>query len=280
MVLEGHGVPGAGFVGQSPAGGSGGDDGEDGEGVFGPGARGGGFGKGAGEGVAAGAEGGAGAAVGAAGGGGGFVLGGCCGKEGVLFSLLRGGVACLRVFFFLVFLCVEGIVVNALRDQRAVREAEVDCQRDHGRHETCPEPSRERQDVAGGPDEEESHGDAVGVAIGVVLDQLRDEQEDPGGERDGAQDAAESFRRGERDGGVHCWRRGAVGRDGDGSEGGRWCVECVVCGLSSQWVVYLLVLASSFSTGQKFNDAASHRTAPGTVQCDVKACSTPVCEHC
>ena len=31
---------------------------------------------------------------------------------------------------------------------------------------------------------------------------------------------------------------------------------------------------------QKFNDAASHQTAPGTVQCDVKAWSTPVCEHC
>jgi hypothetical protein len=114
-----------------------------------------------------------------------------------------GGFSCGCCFLLLVLVRVESVVVEALRDQRAVREAEVDCECDDSRDEAGPEASCEREDVAGGPDEKEWHGDAVGVAIGVVFDKLRDEQEDPGGERDGAQDAAEGFGGGEGGSGVH-----------------------------------------------------------------------------
>lgn len=141
--------------------------------------------------------------MGAAGGGGGFALkggvGGGGGEEGVLFAWVCDSCG---LFLLFVFLRVQGVVVDALGDQGTVSEAEVDCERDDGRHETGPEAACERQDVAGGPDEEEGHGDAICVAVGVVLNQLRDEQEDPGGERDGAQDAAEGFSGGERGGGM------------------------------------------------------------------------------
>ena len=153
--------------------------------------------------------------MGAAGGGGGFALGGGVvggggGEEGVLFAGVGDG---FGLFLLFVFLRVEGVVVDALGDQGAVGEAEVDCEGDDGGHETGPEAAREGEDVAGGPDEEEGHGNAICVAVGVVLDQLRDEQEDPGGEGDGAQDAAEGFGGGERGGGMcYCLRQG--GEDG------------------------------------------------------------------
>lgn len=52
-----------------------------------------------------------------------------------------------------------------------------------------------------------------------------------------------------------------------------------MCDLSSQWVVYGLVLARPSAQGRNSTMQPLTKRAPGTVQCDVKACSTPVCEQ-
>lgn len=66
------------------------------------------------------------------------------------------------------------VVVDALRDEDEVGEAEVYCERDDGGDEAGPEGAREVGDVADEPDGEEGKGYAVGGALGVVFDELGD----------------------------------------------------------------------------------------------------------
>ena len=75
---------------------------------------------------------------------------------------LRGSlaIATARVFH---------VVVNALRDEDEVCEAEVDGEGDDGRDETGPESPREVRHVANEPDGEEGEGDAICRARFVVF---------------------------------------------------------------------------------------------------------------
>jgi hypothetical protein len=66
------------------------------------------------------------------------------------------------------------VVVDALRNEDQVREAEVDCECDDGGHETGPDSADEIGDIADKPDGEEGKRDALGGALFVVFDQLRD----------------------------------------------------------------------------------------------------------
>jgi hypothetical protein len=66
------------------------------------------------------------------------------------------------------------VVVDALRDEDEVCEAEVDCECDDGRDEAGPEGAGQVGDVADEPDGEEGEGDAVGGALFVVFEELGD----------------------------------------------------------------------------------------------------------
>jgi hypothetical protein len=66
------------------------------------------------------------------------------------------------------------VIVDALRDEDQVREAEVYCECDDGGDEASPESTREIGDVADEPDGEEGEGYAVCGALGVVFDELGD----------------------------------------------------------------------------------------------------------
>jgi hypothetical protein len=66
------------------------------------------------------------------------------------------------------------VVVDALRNEDQVREAEVDCECDDGGHEAGPDSADEVGDIADKPDGEEGERDALGGALFVVFDQLRD----------------------------------------------------------------------------------------------------------
>ena len=59
-------------------------------------------------------------------------------------------------------------------DEDEIGEAEVDGQRNHGGHQTCPCCACEIGDVAYEPDAEEDEGDSLGGFEVVVLNELRD----------------------------------------------------------------------------------------------------------
>lgn len=127
---------------------------------------------------------------------------------------------------------IEGIVVETLRNQDKVGEAEVDRDGDDGGHETRPDCANEVRDVSRHPNAEEGERDRVGAAIPVVLDQLRHEEEDPARERDAAPDAAERFIPCELDGRCHGgWQESSRG------SGGR-CEYCRShgCEIKGKWV--------------------------------------------
>jgi len=69
---------------------------------------------------------------------------------------------------------VQRIVVQALRDEDQIREAEVDCEGDDGGDKASPDGADEVGDVADEPDYEEEEGDALGGGLAVILDELRD----------------------------------------------------------------------------------------------------------
>ena len=66
------------------------------------------------------------------------------------------------------------VVVHALGDEDQIREAEVNCERNHGGHELGPQRAGEVGDVAYEPDGEEGQRDAVCGGLAVVLDELGD----------------------------------------------------------------------------------------------------------
>lgn len=67
---------------------------------------------------------------------------------------------------------IEDVIVETLQDEDGVAEAEVDCQRDDGGHETSPDGASEVGDVADEPDGQEGEGDTFGGTLLVVLDEL------------------------------------------------------------------------------------------------------------
>jgi len=66
------------------------------------------------------------------------------------------------------------VVVDALRYEDEVREAEVDCKRRNGGNEIRPDGAGKVGDVPDEPYGEEGQGDALCRALLVVLNQLRD----------------------------------------------------------------------------------------------------------
>ena len=69
---------------------------------------------------------------------------------------------------------VLGVVVDALRDEDEVGEAEVDCEGGDGGDELRPDGAGEVGYVADEPDGEEGEGYAVGGGLAVVFDELGD----------------------------------------------------------------------------------------------------------
>jgi hypothetical protein len=76
----------------------------------------------------------------------------------------------LRRGFALAAARVLHVVVDALRDEDEVCEAEVDCEGDDGGNETGPEGADEVRYVAYEPDDEEGEGDAICRGGFVVFD--------------------------------------------------------------------------------------------------------------
>lgn len=68
---------------------------------------------------------------------------------------------------------IQGVVVEALRQEDGVGEAEVDGESDDGRHKISPKSAGEVGDVAGHPYQQEGDRDAVCRRLTVILDQLR-----------------------------------------------------------------------------------------------------------
>ena len=123
---------------------------------------------------------------------------------------------------------IQGVVVEALRQEDGVGEAEVDGESDDGRHEISPKSTSEVGDVSCHPYQQESDGNAVRGRLTVVLDQLRHleklsqvqvrayatkstkgffyQQEDPASQRDAPGDAREGLVHRQSDMFQHCAR--------------------------------------------------------------------------